>query len=108
MTSTLKGIDVDAAIRQAGRDIPPELVAIVARATTRNPRDRFATAREMQEALERFMNGDRDLERRRELAREHAAAAYDAGMRALEREHTPAVPLRSIRRTARPCGRWCV
>jgi serine/threonine-protein kinase len=96
MTSTLKGIDVDAAIRQAGRDIPPELVAIVARATTRNPRDRFATAREMQEALERFMNGDRDLERRRELAREHAAAAYDAGMRALEREHTPGQAQRAL------------
>jgi len=89
MTSTLRGIDVEAAMRRAERDVPPELVAIVARATARSPQDRFATAREMQDALERFLNGDRDLERRRELAREHASAAYDAAMRALEGEHTP-------------------
>ena len=43
----------------------------------------------MHEALERFLDGDRDLERRRELAREHAGKAYDAAMRALEGEHTP-------------------
>jgi eukaryotic-like serine/threonine-protein kinase len=89
MTSTLRGIDVDMAIRNAEREVPPELVAIVARATARDPRDRFASAGEMHEALERFLNGDRDLERRRALAREHAAAAYDAAMRALEGEHTP-------------------
>jgi len=96
MTSTLKGVDVEAAIRRAERDVPPELVTIVARATARDPRDRFATAREMHEELERFMNGDRDLERRRELAREHAAAAYDAAMRALEGEHTPGQGQRAL------------
>jgi len=96
MTSTLRGVDVETRIRRAEVDVPPELVAVVARATARDPRDRFATAREMQEALERFMNGDRDLERRRELAREHAAAAYDAAMRALEGEHTPGQGQRAL------------
>jgi serine/threonine-protein kinase len=96
MTSTLKGVDVEGAMRRAEREIPPELVAIVARATARRPTDRFATAREMQGALESFMNGDRDLERRRELAREHAAKAYDSAMRALEREHTPGETKRAL------------
>ncbi|MGO9836231.1 MAG: serine/threonine-protein kinase [Polyangiaceae bacterium] len=96
MTSTLKGVDVEAAMRRAERDVPPELVAIVARATAPHATNRFATAREMQEGLERFMNGDRDLERRRELAREHAAAAYDAAMRALEGEHTPGQGQRAL------------
>jgi serine/threonine protein kinase len=89
MKSTLAGVDVEAAMRRAERDVPPELLAIVARATARRPQGRFATAREMQEALESFLNGDRDLERRKELAREHAGRAYDAAMRALEGEHTP-------------------
>jgi serine/threonine-protein kinase len=89
MKSTLAGIDVEAAFRRAEGDVPPELVAIVARATTRRLEKRFETAREMHEALEAFLNGDRDLERRRELAREHAGKAYDAALRALEGEHTP-------------------
>jgi predicted Ser/Thr protein kinase len=89
MKSTLAGVDIEAALRRAERDAPPELVAIVARATARRPEKRFGTAREMHEAFENFLNGDRDLERRRELAREHAGRAYDAAMRALEGEHTP-------------------
>jgi serine/threonine-protein kinase len=89
MKSTLGGVDVDAAIRRAERELAPELVAIVKRATARRPENRFLTAGQMQEALERFLNGDRDLERRKELAREHAGRAYDAAMRALEGEHIP-------------------
>jgi serine/threonine protein kinase len=101
MTSTLRGVDAEALMRRAERDVPPELVAIVSRATARNPENRYATAREMHEALERFMNGDRDLERRRELAREHAAAAYDAAMRALEGEHTPGQGQRAVSEMSR-------
>jgi serine/threonine-protein kinase len=101
MTSTLRGVDVEGVLRRTEQDVAPELLAIVARATARDPRDRFATAREMQEALERFMTGDRDLERRRELAREHAAAAYDAAMRALEGEHTPGQGQRALSEMSR-------
>jgi serine/threonine-protein kinase len=95
MRSTLAGIDVEAAFRKAEREVPPELVSIVARATTRKLERRFETAREMHEALESFLNGDRDLERRRELAREHASKAYDAALRALEGAHTPGESSRS-------------
>ncbi|MGH7438364.1 MAG: protein kinase domain-containing protein, partial [Polyangiaceae bacterium] len=58
--------------------IPPELDLICARATALEPGDRFPSAREMQEALERFLDGERDAERRRELARAHGDAAAKA------------------------------
>jgi len=65
--------------------IPPELDHICARATAIPPADRFASAREMQEAIERYLDGERDEERRRELARRHgdaAAEAFEAAARA--------------------------
>jgi serine/threonine-protein kinase len=65
--------------------IPPELDAICARATALEPGDRFPSAREMQEALERFLDGERDAERRRDLAHAHvdaAAKAFEAAARA--------------------------
>jgi eukaryotic-like serine/threonine-protein kinase len=65
--------------------IPPELDHICARATALSPADRFASAREMQEAVERYLDGERDAERRRELARQHedaAAKAFEAAARA--------------------------
>jgi hypothetical protein len=55
--------------------IPPELDKICARATALAPGDRFASAREMQEAIERYLDGERDAERRRDLARQHSDAA---------------------------------
>ncbi|MGO9838099.1 MAG: serine/threonine-protein kinase [Polyangiaceae bacterium] len=65
--------------------IPPELDHICARATALSPADRFASAREMQEAVERYLDGERDAERRRELAKQHedaAAKAFEAAARA--------------------------
>jgi serine/threonine-protein kinase len=61
--------------RSPGLAIPPELDNICAKATALSPTDRFATSREMQEAIERYLDGERDAERRRELARAHADAA---------------------------------
>jgi eukaryotic-like serine/threonine-protein kinase len=55
--------------------VPPELEAICVRATELEPDRRFGTAREIADALERYLNGDRDLERRREIAAEHLANA---------------------------------
>jgi serine/threonine-protein kinase len=51
------------------------LEAVCIRATRSDPGDRFASAREISEAVERFLDGDRDLERRGQLAEEHALAA---------------------------------
>jgi serine/threonine-protein kinase len=83
MRSTLDGADARASTRAPGRDVPPELEAVCVRATALAPADRFASARELVEAVERFLDGDRDLERRHELAVEAARAAGAAADRAL-------------------------
>ncbi|MBI2897471.1 MAG: protein kinase [Deltaproteobacteria bacterium] len=63
--------------------VPPELEQICRRATADRPEDRYATARELHDALEHFLDGDRDLARRHTLACEHARAAQDAARLAL-------------------------
>jgi eukaryotic-like serine/threonine-protein kinase len=62
-------------VRSPELGIPPELDNLCAKATALSPADRFATVREMQEGIERYLDGERDAERRRELARSHADAA---------------------------------
>jgi serine/threonine-protein kinase len=59
-------------------DSPPELDAICERATALEPAARFASARALGNAVQAFLDGDRDLEARAELARQHVAAARDA------------------------------
>jgi hypothetical protein len=61
--------------RSPGLGISPELDAICARATARDPKNRFSSAREMQEAIERYLDGERDREQRSELAKRHADLA---------------------------------
>ncbi|HEX7700815.1 MAG TPA: serine/threonine-protein kinase, partial [Kofleriaceae bacterium] len=62
-------------------DVPPELTAIVARATAGDPSQRFSSARSLNEAVEQFLDGDRDLEARTKLAEEHARRAEEAVLR---------------------------
>lgn len=57
------------------RDIAPELEAICVRATAPVPAHRFPSARLLAEAIERFLEGDRDVVRRRELAAAHVNTA---------------------------------
>ena len=57
------------------RDVAPELADTVLRATTLEPEERIASARELSEAIEGFLAGDRDVALRKRLAGEHAAAA---------------------------------
>jgi serine/threonine protein kinase len=82
--STLVGTDARPSVRAPDEDVPPELDVICARATAGDPAKRFETARELYEAVESFLNGDRDVERRRELASVHARAAADVSTRALQ------------------------
>src|SRR5262249_3008507 len=58
--------------------IPPELDEICACATALRPEDRFESARELARALERFLDGERDAERRHELAERHGKMAVRA------------------------------
>jgi hypothetical protein len=79
----VEGSDARGSVRAPARDVAPELDAICVRATALKPDERFASARELYEAVESFLAGDRDVERRRSLARDHATEAAHATDRAL-------------------------
>jgi serine/threonine-protein kinase len=68
--------------RARGRDIPPELDELCAQATVADRAERLLTARELGDRVQRYLDGDRDLARRRDLARDHlgrAQAAFATG-----------------------------
>jgi hypothetical protein len=81
--STLRGADAHARTRAPSRAVPPELEAVCVRATAREPARRFSSVKEMTSAVERYVEGDRDLDLRRELAARHAEAAEAAAAIAL-------------------------
>ena len=68
VASTLAGIDRRPSVRAPDRDIPPELDAICVQATRTDRADRYATARELGDVVQRFLDGDRDLALRKQLA----------------------------------------
>ncbi|MBL8625746.1 MAG: serine/threonine protein kinase [Myxococcales bacterium] len=76
-----------------GADVPPELDAICARALAPAPADRFASARALADAVQGYLDGDRDLERRRARAQDHLAAATAA----LARPDDPAARAAAMR-----------
>ena len=55
--------------------IAPELEVICIKATAYDPAERYATPRALHDALARYLEGDRDMERRRDLARKYAEEA---------------------------------
>ena len=55
--------------------VAPELDAIVAKATHLDPRERYGSMRELHDAIEGYLAGERNEELRRQLADEHAARA---------------------------------
>ncbi len=60
-----------------GADVAPELDEMCARATAPERQLRYASARELGDALERYLEGDRDLALRRARAEELAARASE-------------------------------
>ncbi|HEY5923692.1 MAG TPA: serine/threonine-protein kinase [Kofleriaceae bacterium] len=72
VASTLRGIEIE------DPELPPELAEVCRRATRVERSDRLSSAREIGDAVQCYLDGDRDLARRRELAREHLATAHDA------------------------------
>nr|MBA2538731.1 protein kinase [Deltaproteobacteria bacterium] len=63
------------------RDIPPELDDLCVEATEPDRAKRLASARELGERVQRYLDGDRDLEQRRTLARAHLEGARSAADR---------------------------
>lgn len=78
LVSTLRPVEARPSVRCPWAEVPPELEEICVRATALDPADRFPTARALYEAIERYLDGDRDLQRRRELAEAHFQAAREA------------------------------
>jgi serine/threonine-protein kinase len=75
VTSTLAPRDARPSRCAPDLEIAPELDEVCVRATAFEPADRYATARDLEQALERHLNGERDAELRRDLARSHADVA---------------------------------
>jgi len=82
--STLEGVDVASRISTVDREIPPELEAACIRATTHDPVERRGSARELHDAVERYLDHDRDAALRRASSLQHAKSAADATERALD------------------------
>jgi serine/threonine-protein kinase len=73
IAQTLDGIDPRP--RLDARQVAPELIDACFRATRPNPAERHGSVSELHEQLGAFLEGDRDLERRRKLALEHIESA---------------------------------
>ncbi|MFH2006926.1 MAG: serine/threonine-protein kinase [bacterium] len=84
MAQSLGGVDARTSVRAPELEIPPELEEICVRATARRPQDRFVSARALQIAVDRFLDGQRNLELRKELSQLHAVSAVQAVVRAAE------------------------
>lgn len=82
--STIRGADARAHERFPERDVPPELEAICVQATADEPDGRYHSARELAEAVEAFLDGDRDLSLRRAMAERWAARAERSAHSAIE------------------------
>ncbi|MBL8685384.1 MAG: serine/threonine protein kinase [Myxococcales bacterium] len=87
--STMSPPDRSPARRAPAMNIPVELDLIVTKATEYERDARFGTARELAEAIERYLDGDRDVERRREAAGRHADNAKRSIARAFDERATP-------------------
>ena len=97
----LHGADARASLRAPARDVPPELEAACVRAAAREPRARYGTARELADAIEAYLSGDRDLALRRELARVHFERAREAESRARVPGHEEPERIEALRETGR-------
>lgn len=88
LESTLTGPETRASIVASKGDIPPELEAIWTKAVALKKEDRFASARELNDEIERFLDGDRDLEQRKKMAAGHLLRGEDLSKRARESQST--------------------
>jgi serine/threonine-protein kinase len=81
-------------------DAPPELEAICVRATDMDPKRRHERARDIADAIESFLEGDRDVARRRSMAGKHtrsAIAALSESVEAKSPDQARAARSRAIR-----------
>jgi serine/threonine-protein kinase len=82
LLSTVSGIEARPSVRAPKLGLPLELDDICTRACALHPEQRYASARAMNDAIERLLDGDRDSTRRAEIAAEHTTNAKVALARA--------------------------
>jgi eukaryotic-like serine/threonine-protein kinase len=75
LASARAGVDARASARAPALDVPPELDAICVKATRVERGERHPSARALHDEVQRFLDGDRNLELRRDMAAEHVRAA---------------------------------
>ncbi|MCB9587985.1 MAG: serine/threonine protein kinase [Polyangiaceae bacterium] len=75
LVNTVTGFQQPPSERSPHLSIPPELDEIVRKATQLEAHRRFESARAMHDAIERFLDGERDVERRKEQAQHHTLNA---------------------------------
>jgi serine/threonine-protein kinase len=68
-------VDARPSVRTPYRDVAPELETICVKAVEPDPADRYPSARAMQEGINRYLEGDRETEQRRQLAAQHMTTA---------------------------------
>jgi eukaryotic-like serine/threonine-protein kinase len=95
LQSTLKGAEARPSVRAPEREVPFELEQIIVRATALDPAARYQSARALQEEIERYLDGERDVERRAQQAEVHAKAALELAERA-RTENDPDFPNRRL------------
>jgi serine/threonine-protein kinase len=78
LARTIAGVDARPSRVAPERQVPPELDAACQRATALDRVARFASARSLGDAVQHFLDGDRDLALRQELARDALARAHEA------------------------------
>jgi serine/threonine-protein kinase len=82
LKNAARGADARASVRAPHRKVPPELEAICVRAVANDREKRYANARELADAVDAYLAGDRDTELRKEMARSHLDLARAAAERA--------------------------
>jgi serine/threonine-protein kinase len=97
LASALAGADARPSVRAPDREIPPELDRICVQATQVDAQLRFDTARELGTAVQHFLDGNRDVALRRDLARSELTTARQA----LARGSGPAERRDALRAAAR-------
>jgi serine/threonine-protein kinase len=101
MKRALEGADARASVRAADREVPPELEEVCVRACAVDRAQRYASAREIADAVDAYLSGDRDLELRRALAMVHLDRARDASSRARVPDAPPSERTEALREVGR-------
>jgi serine/threonine-protein kinase len=78
LLSTVQGVEARPSARAPQFELPSELDDIIVKSTAIDPQQRYASARELNEDIEKLLDGDRDTARRAEIAAQHTANAKAA------------------------------